>query len=384
MKKIYFILVLSVTTAQSLDSIDIALDQLRAAVETASRNGQRVLVDDFTALNCPYCGYASFAVSDMLDEFPETLISAQWHWIEFTPDDSDLDDCVVNGLIGGCFDARAGFYGFDTISAVPVEVFNGGELIIGADGQPGAYDNYLPIYQNLVGAETPYEIFINVLKDSLIVEYEVTVSLDDNMSNENQKVQILVVEDNIMSSWWIFTPVFHNARNVARLWVATEDLDIMDGGESQTFSGSFAIDGEAWNPDSVKIIAMVQSGDNSEIFQVQQINVNNLDSDQDGIMSDADNCVFIYNPGQDDIDSDDIGDACDSCDNANVWVFGNINGEVNTDQTVNVNIFDLLNLVDIIESNDQESCAYQISDFSGDGSVNLLDIYAFAFIIMEG
>ena len=127
---------------------------------------------------------------------------------------------------------------------------------------------------------------------------------------------------------------------------------------------------------------MVQSGDNSEIFQVQQINVNNLDSDQDGIMSDADNCVFIYNPGQDDIDSDDIGDACDSCDNANVWVFGNIIGEVNTDQTVYVNIFDLLNLVDIIESNEQESCGYQISDFSGDGSVNLLDIYAFAFIIM--
>ena len=109
MKKIYFILLLSVTTAQNLDSIDIALGKLRAAVETASRNGQRVLVDDFTALNCPYCGYASFAVSDMLDEFPETLISAQWHWIEFTPDDSDLDDCVLNGLIGGCFDARSRF-----------------------------------------------------------------------------------------------------------------------------------------------------------------------------------------------------------------------------------------------------------------------------------
>ena len=62
----------------------------------------------------------------------------------------------------------------------------------------------------------------------------------------------------------------------------------------------------------------------------------------------------------------------------------NIDGQVNTDQSVNVDIFDLLNLADIIESNDQESCGYQISDFSGDGNVNLLDIYAFAFIIMEG
>ena len=52
------------------DSVDVAMGELRTVVETASRNGQRVLVDDFTGLTCPYCGYASFAVSDMLDEFP--------------------------------------------------------------------------------------------------------------------------------------------------------------------------------------------------------------------------------------------------------------------------------------------------------------------------
>ena len=86
MKNISLIFLLSFSFTQSLDSIDIALDELRTVVENASRTGRRVLVDDFTGLDCPYCGYASFAVSDMLDEFPETLISAQWHFTNFTPD----------------------------------------------------------------------------------------------------------------------------------------------------------------------------------------------------------------------------------------------------------------------------------------------------------
>jgi hypothetical protein len=39
-----------------------------------------------------------------------------------------------------------------------------------------------------------------------------------------------------------------------------------------------------------------------------------IDSDQDGIEDSSDNCPKNYNPKQEDIDGDDIGDACDSCD----------------------------------------------------------------------
>ena len=198
------IVLLSSLSAQSLDSIDIVLNDLRAVVENASRTGQRVLIDDFTGINCPYCGYASFAVSDMLDEFPETLISAQWHFTNYTPDDSDFDDCVLNGVAGECYEARAGFYGWDTIKAVPFEVFNGGALLIGAGSEEEAYNNYVPIYQDVVDNETPYEMVIRGVKEGLNVDYEVTVLLDGGMSNLNQKVHIFVVEDNIMSLWWIF------------------------------------------------------------------------------------------------------------------------------------------------------------------------------------
>ena len=109
----------------------------------------------------------------------------------------------------------------------------------------------------MVGADTPYDIIINGLKEDLQVTYEITVSLDADMSNANKKVEIIVVEDNIMS-YWGAVAIDHNARNVGRHWLVTEDLNIMYEGESQTFSGSFEIDGEAWNPDSVKIISMVQ------------------------------------------------------------------------------------------------------------------------------
>ena len=106
MKKLNLILIsfLSFSFSQSLDSLDIVINNLRTIVENASRTNKKVLVDDFTGLDCPYCGYASLAVSDMLDEFPETLISAQWHLSNYTPDDSDFDECIYVSNVEECFE----------------------------------------------------------------------------------------------------------------------------------------------------------------------------------------------------------------------------------------------------------------------------------------
>ena len=93
---------------------------------------------------------------------------------------------------------------------------------------------------------------------------------------------------------------------------------------------------------------------------------------------------MVYNPNQENIDNDLLGDACDICDNANVWVYGNINGEVDTDQSYEIDIFDLLTLSDIISSDDTESCGSQISDVNGDGNINQLDIFQFVALIMSG
>ena len=383
MRNLYLFLFLSFSFSQSLDSLDIVINNLRTVVENASRTNKKVLVDDFTGLNCPYCGYASLAVSDMLDEFPETLISAQWHLENFTPDYSDFDDCTYNGLAGECFETRASYYGWDTINAVPIEAFNGLEVITGANSQLEAYNGYVPVYQSIVDQATPYNIEINGLKDSLYVDYEVTITMETNMANDNQYVHVFIAEDNIMSVWWIFGDVDHNARNVVRKWDSVLNLDISEEGDSQTFSGSFTIEDNAWNPDSIKVIALVQNSSTKEVFQVEQMNINNFDADQDGIIGSEDNCPGLYNPGQDDIDNDQLGDVCDICDNANVWVSGNINGEVDLEQSYTTDIFDLLTLSDLISSDDSESCGYQISDVNNDGTTNLLDIFEFVAIIMQ-
>ena len=97
MKKTYLILLLSLSFSQHLELLDAKMEELRTIVETASRNDQRIFVDDFTGAHfCPYCGFGSFAISDLLDEFPGTLISAQWHLDAYTAEDSDLDECIYN------------------------------------------------------------------------------------------------------------------------------------------------------------------------------------------------------------------------------------------------------------------------------------------------
>ena len=79
-----------------------------------------------------------------------------------------------------------------------------------------------------------------------------------------------------------------------------------------------------------------------------------------------------------------MGDACDPCDNENIWVFGNINGDLNTDSTVPIDVFDILSLSDLVLSTNQEGCAYQIGDVSGDGVVNNIDVMRLALMILEG
>lgn len=39
------------------------------------------------------------------------------------------------------------------------------------------------------------------------------------------------------------------------------------------------------------------------------------DADNDGVLNQSDNCIYLYNPNQLDADEDTVGDECDNCPN---------------------------------------------------------------------
>ena len=108
------------------------------------------------------------------------------------------------------------------------------------------------------------------------------------------------------------------------------------------------------------------------------------DEDSDGVMDSVDNCFDIVNPDQLDIDQDGYGDACDPCDNANIFTSGNTNGTLTTGGQVTVDIFDVLSLVEIVLTGQTESCGYEISDYTYDGDVNVIDVIALVQLILNG
>ena len=48
-----------------------------------------------------------------------------------------------------------------------------------------------------------------------------------------------------------------------------------------------------------------------------------------------------------------------------------------------VDIFDFYRLLEIVENNDQENCGHEAGDLTGEGDVNIFDVYAFVGLIMD-
>jgi len=107
------------------------------------------------------------------------------------------------------------------------------------------------------------------------------------------------------------------------------------------------------------------------------------DVDGDGIIGDADNCPEVYNPGQEDVDEDGMGDVCDPCDNANVFIPGNLNGDL-ADGAPIIDLLDVLILLDAILNQDYSGCSGEAANYNGDNYVNIQDMMGMINYIMNG
>ena len=94
-----------------------------------------------------------------------------------------------------------------------------------------------------------------------------------------------------------------------------------------------------------------------------------------------DNCPDDFNPGQEDLDGDFIGDVCDACNDL-VYVPGNVNGDANEGYEPIIDVIDVLGLSDYIENGIGNEC--QMLDLLEDGVVNDWDILVLAELIMNG
>ena len=162
--------------------------------------------------------------------------------------------------------------------------------------------------------------------------------------------------------------------------------------DDNTGSSIYGLFGVGYVPHNVVI-----GGDGLVIFSESGFNQNTmiamieeglanliLDVDEDGVLDSEDNCVETANPNQEDIDLDGAGDACDPCDNQNVFTFGNINGTVDQEGLATVDVFDVMALVDILLADDQASCGSEIADMNVDGNQNVVDIIFLVQMLLGG
>ena len=286
------------------------------------------------------------------------------------------------------------------VSGIPHVEWNGHNSQVG--GSSGGnweslYPGYLELYQGYILQETPYRIGISgeYTPGENNVNFAIEVLIDDidsTLDNTDLHLEIFVVEDEIYS-YWSTVDQWHNARNVARKYITKGGpqklpISITESGQSEIFYGGFTLD-DAWVHSNLKIIAIVQRLNDcceSPVYQVQTNSILDLDPDpdEDGLTYLYDNCHFVFNPDQTDVDADGLGDACDAC-NGLVNILGNVDLDASGDDySPIIGVNDVLAFSDLLEGVGLPPNDCQSVDLLEDGQINQWEMLVLVDLVLAG
>jgi len=287
---------------------------------------------------------------------------------------------------------RAAMY---DVTGIPKFIWNGTDVGSGGASNcnwgatfPGLENQF----QSFNGQDSPFEIQIEGDIDGTQFNYNVIVILDEDIDPEFQYLELFVSEDSVASYWSSCAGVDSElaerpVRHLARAYLTMDDdlklpISINMEGDTAIYSGSFELL-DFWNESSLSMTAIIQDLTSYSVSQATAANINHIpmDRDADGILNLDDNCPDSHNPGQEDLDGDQIGDACDPC-NGLVYVPGNVNGDANEENEPIIDVLDVLGLSDYIEDQIGNDC--QVLDVLEDGMINQWDILVLTDMIMNG
>jgi len=243
----------------------------------------------------------------------------------------------------------------------------------------------------MIGEETPVTLELNGGIDGFEVDVSVLVSSESNISSANTVLIVAATMDSVYYAGP--NGLLHHHGVIIEYLTATNtgDAITLDGINDVQMNYEWTLDSNwpnnstvTWDISNLNIVVFVQDYSSKDVYQAEEGRVNemNNDTDEDGVANSEDNCPDTYNPDQADIDSDGAGDACDACDNVNVYVVGNINGDVEDSAPV-IDVIDVLYLLDLIIADEFPGCTGEVADFTGDGIVNYLDAIFLAQYILN-
>ncbi len=286
---------------------------------------------------------------------------------------------------------RSSMYG---VNGIPAFFWNGTEQ--GSGGATNCnwgatFPGLEAQFQSYNGQESPYDLRVEGDINGTQFNYNAIVTLNEDFESSSGTVlELFVSEDSVQSYWTSCSDddlTYHHTRHLARAYLTMDDdeklpITISLEGESQIFSGSFELL-DFWNDSLLSLTAIVQNLVTYEVKQSIASNINRIptDQDSDGVTNLEDNCPDNFNPEQEDLDSDSIGDVCDPC-NGLVYVPGNINGDTNEGYNPIINVMDILALSDYLEDGLGNEC--QMLDVLEDGTINDWDILVLVEFIMNG